>query len=87
MALIGPRPLPVDEANRLTSFQQKRHAIKPGIISPWVLDGYHKQSFDAWMRSDIEYGKKKNLMYDFSLVGRTVIFLISLFVRELTGRS
>jgi lipopolysaccharide/colanic/teichoic acid biosynthesis glycosyltransferase len=86
MALIGPRPLPIDEAAKLTSAQKKRYVIKPGIISPWILDGYHKQTFDAWMRSDIEYGRKKSFAYDISLAGRTIVFLVSIFIRELRGR-
>jgi len=87
MALVGPRPLPVAEARKLTVAQQRRHDIKPGIISPWILDGYHKQTFDAWMRSDIEYTKKKSFFYDLVLAGRTIVFLISLFIREISGCS
>jgi lipopolysaccharide/colanic/teichoic acid biosynthesis glycosyltransferase len=85
MALIGPRPLPVDEARKLTPAQKKRHDIKPGIISPWILDGYHKQTFDAWMKSDIGYGKKKSFLYDITLSFRTIIFLASLFIREISS--
>jgi lipopolysaccharide/colanic/teichoic acid biosynthesis glycosyltransferase len=85
MALIGPRPLPVVEARKLTPAQQKRHGTKPGIISPWVLDGYHRQTFDAWMRSDIEYAKKKSFLYDLTLASHTVVFLISLFIREIAS--
>jgi lipopolysaccharide/colanic/teichoic acid biosynthesis glycosyltransferase len=85
MALIGPRPLPVAEAAKLTKEQRKRHAVKPGIISPWVLDGYHRQTFDAWMRSDIGYAKNKSFLYDLTLAGRTVVFLASLFIRETVG--
>jgi lipopolysaccharide/colanic/teichoic acid biosynthesis glycosyltransferase len=85
MAFIGPRPLPEAEARKLTSAQQKRHTIKPGIISPWVLDGYHRQTFDAWMKSDIEYSRKKSFLYDLTLAGRTIGFLASLFIRETVG--
>ncbi|OGU58100.1 MAG: hypothetical protein A2V66_11405, partial [Ignavibacteria bacterium RBG_13_36_8] len=61
MALIGPRPLPVQEAVKLKSWQKEREKIKPGIISPWILNGYHKNSFDDWMKSDIEYAGKKSI--------------------------
>lgn len=83
MALFGPRPLPVAEAQKLTGWQKKRHAIKPGIISPWIVNGYHAQSFDAWMRSDITYIKEKNLRYDLSLAVQTVKLLARLMAREL----
>jgi lipopolysaccharide/colanic/teichoic acid biosynthesis glycosyltransferase len=83
MALIGPRPLPINEASKLTRWQKKRHRIKPGIISPWVLDGYHSKPFSAWMKSDIEYTKKKSFMYDLALCFRIVPYLGKLIIREI----
>lgn len=85
MALIGPRPLPVAEFQKLKSWQKKRQTILPGIISPWVLNGYHRQSFDAWMKSDIAYAKEKNFWYDALLSYRTTLFLARLFLRELSS--
>jgi lipopolysaccharide/colanic/teichoic acid biosynthesis glycosyltransferase len=82
MALIGPRPLPVSEARKLTGWQQKRHAIKPGIISPWVLNGYHSKPFDTWMKSDIAYTKKKSGWYDMALGFQMIPYLGKLFLRE-----
>ncbi|HUD19157.1 MAG TPA: sugar transferase [Patescibacteria group bacterium] len=84
MALIGPRPLPVDEAKKLTPRQMKRHVIKPGIISPWILEGYHKQSFEAWMKSDIAYSKEKTFLYDVVLARRCSMLLITLLSHELS---
>lgn len=83
MALIGPRPLPIEEAKKLKQWQRKREKIKPGIISPWVLEGYHRMSFDAWMKSDIEYIRKKSFLYDLRLSMYTLKFLVKLFVQEL----
>lgn len=87
MALIGPRPLPIAEAARLAPWMHKRHAIKPGIISPWIFEGYHSRPFDEWMESDIRYTKEKSLWYDFLLFGRSVDFVGKLFVRELKHKS
>ena len=83
MALFGPRPLPVSETATLTPWQNRRHAIKPGIISPWIVNGYHSQSFDAWMKSDIAYIREKSLWYDLRLACRTVKLLVSLSGRAL----
>lgn len=83
MALFGPRPLPISEVAKLAPWQKKRHTIKPGIISPWILNGYHTQTFDAWMKSDISYIQKKNWVYDMRLALRTVKFLSRLFLREI----
>jgi lipopolysaccharide/colanic/teichoic acid biosynthesis glycosyltransferase len=87
MALIGPRPLPLAEARQLKSWQTKRHDVKPGIMSPWILEGYHAQTFDAWMKSDIDYIHKKSLRYDITLALQTVGLLIRLFCSELLGLS
>ncbi len=83
MSLFGPRPLPLAEAEKLTAWQRKRHAIKPGIVSPWVFEGYHRQSFAAWMKSDIAYTKHKRVAIDLQLFVKAVEFLVRLFFREI----
>ena len=83
MALIGPRPLPLEEASKLTLWQKKRHAVKPGIISPWILDGYHSKPFNTWMRSDIDYTKKKSFIYDLRICLWMIPYLWSLTTREI----
>jgi lipopolysaccharide/colanic/teichoic acid biosynthesis glycosyltransferase len=82
MALIGPRPLPVEETKKLKDWQKKRHTIKPGIISPWIVQGYHRQSFDAWMKSDIWYVSHKSMLYDSGLMAQFIPLIVRLIVRE-----
>lgn len=82
IAMIGPRPLPVVEAQKLKSWQRKRHTIKPGIISPWVLNGYHSKSFTEWMQSDLEYINHKSLSYDIGIAIRSVWLMIQLMLKE-----
>lgn len=82
MALFGPRPLPLAEADKLKTWQQARHTIKPGIMSPWVLEGYHSRPFDEWMRSDIAYANEKSAWGDFVLFGKSIMFMGKLFMRE-----
>jgi len=83
MALIGPRPLPVYEAKKLTVWQKRRHQIKPGIISPWILYGYHSKPFRGWMKSDFDYMKKKSFTYDLKLCLQMIPYLWYLITREL----
>ncbi len=86
MALFGPRPLPIHEAKNLLPWQRERQSIKPGILSPWVLDGYHKKRFNDWMRSDLAYVKNKSFVYDLKLFVRSIIFMIRLVMAELWFR-
>jgi lipopolysaccharide/colanic/teichoic acid biosynthesis glycosyltransferase len=83
MSFIGPRPLPVAEAAKLSKFQQKRQQIKPGIISPWILDGYHSKTFSDWMKSDLKYIQSKNLITDTKLILKMAILMVKLIYREI----
>lgn len=82
MALIGPRPLPVSEAKKLAPWMRKRHAVKPGIISPAVLTGRYHSNFDDWMKSDVSYAAHKSPAVDVLLVARFIPFLLRLFAKE-----
>lgn len=64
MALVGPRPLPGNEAIKIPKKYQKRFSVLPGITSLWVVKGSHKLSFDEWMKLDLEYAKKRNIFFD-----------------------
>jgi len=83
MSLVGPRPLPVTEAKKLKRWQQERHRIKPGIISPWVLNGYHSSSFDEWMKSDIIYAEQKSPARDVVLFLNACLFWFFLVMKNI----
>lgn len=83
MSLIGPRPLPVQEASKLKKWHLQRHIVKPGIVSPWIFEGYHNSSFDKWMRSDVAYAKNKNVLTDSLLMVKTAHFFILLVGKEI----
>lgn len=82
MAFIGPRPLPVFEERRLTPKQKERESVLPGIISPWIINGHHTNTFDAWMKSDVTYVKEKSPQHDIFLLFRAVLFMVELVGRE-----
>lgn len=82
MSLVGPRPLPLSEAKQLTPWQKKRHIVKPGIISPWIVDGYHSTRFDDWMKSDIVYSQEKDIKTDLLLFVKSALFVLGQIVRE-----
>ncbi len=85
MTLIGPRPLPVDEVKKIDKKYKKRNKVLPGIISPWVLDGYHKLKFNEWMESDLRYIEKKNLFYDLFLMFKSFIYMVDILINEIVN--
>lgn len=54
MSLIGPRPLPTEEAINLQKIDDRwfkwRHSVNPGIFSIWALDSKHNKSFNYWKK-------------------------------------
>jgi lipopolysaccharide/colanic/teichoic acid biosynthesis glycosyltransferase len=82
MSLVGPRPFPVYEANKIEAKFKTREKVRPGIISPWVLNGCHKMGFNNWMKSDCDYVNKKSLVYDLFLLRRGMGLLVKLVLGE-----
>lgn len=82
MSIVGPRPLPVEESERLTKLDKTRLVVKPGITSTWVIKGSHEMPFKKWMELDREYIEKATLTTDLEVIVRTMI-LIGNFVLKL----
>lgn len=55
MSLVGPRPLPVKEQDKIRGGQRRRLSMKPGITGLWQVSGRNDIGFDDWMRMDLEY--------------------------------
>ena len=83
MSFVGPRPLPVGEEEKIDNkYRKERTKVVPGIVSPWVVEGYHRMSFEEWMKSDVNYVKIKNSKYDCQLLIRSIVMVMKLLVRE-----
>ena len=72
LSLVGPRPLPAEEAKACNSFQKQRELVKPGITCTWQISGRNTISFERWMEMDIEYIAKQSLWIDFAILAKTV---------------
>jgi lipopolysaccharide/colanic/teichoic acid biosynthesis glycosyltransferase len=52
MSLVGPRPLPTNEAQTLKKIDPDwyfwRHQVKPGLFSLWVLNNERHKNLEAW---------------------------------------
>ncbi len=72
MSLVGPRPLPVDEQQRIHGAQRRRLSMKPGITGLWQVSGRSDVRFEDWMRLDLEYVDEWSLGLDVALLLRTI---------------
>ena len=76
MSLVGPRPLPINEARRIPQAYQARFSVLPGMTSEWVVQGAHRLSFTTWMKMDMDYIQNHPLTTDISIILRTVFSLL-----------
>lgn len=77
MSLVGPRPLPIDEANRITGAARRRLSMKPGITGLWQVRGRNEIDFDKWMEFDLEYIDYWSLFLDGKILLKTLIAWLS----------
>jgi len=71
MSLVGPRPLPIEEASMVPEKYAKRFSVLPGITSSWIVKGSHAMSFDEWMKLDMQYLKKWTIWEDIKILYST----------------
>jgi lipopolysaccharide/colanic/teichoic acid biosynthesis glycosyltransferase len=77
MSLVGPRPLPIDEAEACTNWQRQRTDVTPGLTCFWqVKDRRAKIPFVEWVRMDIRYIGGRSLWTDLRLLAQTILFVI-----------
>jgi lipopolysaccharide/colanic/teichoic acid biosynthesis glycosyltransferase len=73
MSLVGPRPLPCDEADQCQSWERRRMHVTPGLTCIWQVDGGSHVTFADWMRMDIRYINGRTFGMDISLLFRTFV--------------
>ncbi len=72
MSLTGPRPLPLDEQQRLTGWHRRRLAMRPGISGLWQVSGRSDVGFTRWMELDLQYVDGWSLWLDVKILGKTI---------------
>jgi lipopolysaccharide/colanic/teichoic acid biosynthesis glycosyltransferase len=73
MSLVGPRPLPVEEAAGCLAWQRRRMDGAPGLTCFWqVKNRRNKISFAEWARLDIRYLHERSPWLDLKLILETL---------------
>jgi exopolysaccharide biosynthesis polyprenyl glycosylphosphotransferase len=73
MSLVGPRPLPVRDIERIeVQWHKRRLSMQPGVTGLWQVNGRSDVSFDHWVRMDLEYIDKWSLALDLKILLKTI---------------
>ncbi len=72
MSLVGPRPLPERDFERLEPWHKKRYLVLPGITGLWQVSGRSDLDFDDLVRLDFLYLERWSVFLDLSILVKTV---------------
>jgi lipopolysaccharide/colanic/teichoic acid biosynthesis glycosyltransferase len=77
MSLVGPRPLPCEEADACEPWQKRRLDVTPGVTGEWQVQGRASVPFVEWIRMDLRYIASRSLLHDLRLLARTIPAVVS----------
>jgi exopolysaccharide biosynthesis polyprenyl glycosylphosphotransferase len=73
MSMVGPRPLPLRDVDRIDAhWHKRRFSIKPGITCLWQVNGRSNIGFNEWVRMDLDYIDKWSLGLDLLILMKTI---------------
>ena len=77
MSLVGPRPLPMRDFERLEEWHKKRYLVLPGITGLWQVSGRSDLDFDDLVRLDFLYLERWSMFLDLSILLKTIPAVLS----------
>ncbi len=77
MSLVGPRPLPIRDFERLEDWHKKRYLVLPGITGLWQVSGRAELDFDDLVRLDFLYLERWSVALDLSILLKTLPAVLS----------
>ena len=72
MSLVGPRPLPQRDYDRLEDWHRKRYLVLPGMTGLWQVSGRSELDFDDLVRLDFLYLERWSVFLDLTILLKTV---------------
>jgi exopolysaccharide biosynthesis polyprenyl glycosylphosphotransferase len=72
MSLVGPRPLPQRDFDRLEDWHRKRYLVLPGITGLWQVSGRSDLDFDDLVRLDFLYLERWSPFLDLTILVKTI---------------
>ena len=77
MSLVGPRPLPMRDFQRLEEWHKKRYLVMPGITGLWQVSGRSDLNFDDLVRLDFVYLENWSISLDLTILLKTIPAVIT----------
>lgn len=72
MSLVGPRPpIPYETAEYELWHLRRVMECKPGLTGIWQVEGRSKTNFNGMVRMDLEYIRKRSLIFDIVIIFKT----------------
>ncbi|HZI90147.1 MAG TPA: sugar transferase [Thermoleophilaceae bacterium] len=72
MSLVGPRPLPERDYERLEEWHRKRYLVLPGLTGLWQVSGRSELDFDELVRLDFLYLERWSVFLDLTILLKTL---------------
>ncbi len=72
MSLVGPRPLPQRDFDRLEDWHRKRYLVLPGVTGLWQVSGRSDLDFDDLVRLDFLYLERWSVFLDLTILVKTI---------------
>ena len=76
MSLVGPRPLPIYEGEKLNKSWNFRYLTKPGVFSQWSAASKNKLTLKKWQRLEKETLKQGGISYETNIILNTLKTLL-----------
>jgi lipopolysaccharide/colanic/teichoic acid biosynthesis glycosyltransferase len=77
MALVGPRPLVLDEDSRIAGWQRWRLQLPPGMTGLWQVFGSARIPLNEMVKIDYLYCANWSLWLDVKVLLRTIPFVLA----------
>jgi exopolysaccharide biosynthesis polyprenyl glycosylphosphotransferase len=72
MSLVGPRPLPQRDYDRLEDWHRKRYLVLPGMTGLWQVSGRSELDFDELVKLDFLYLERWSVFLDLTVLLKTI---------------
>jgi exopolysaccharide biosynthesis polyprenyl glycosylphosphotransferase len=77
MSLVGARPLPVRDLQRMEEVYKRRLGAVPGMTGYWQISGRSNLSFEEMVKLDLYYIENWSLSFDVRIISKTLRVVLS----------